>query len=91
MTSGKRSTSYGMFGNLQTERQRNSSLQLLSYKGDGAQLFSAVPGDISRGSDNELQVQEIQVELEGKRNHSRKVVQHRGMAETPLLNVLKIQ
>lgn len=46
---------------------------------------------ISKGSGSELQVQEAQVELEGKRNHSRKVVQHRGMVETPLLNVLKIQ
>lgn len=62
-----------------------------SYKGDGAQLFSAVPDDISRGSGHELQVQEVQVELEGKRNHSRKVAHHRGMVETPLLNILKIQ
>lgn len=61
------------------------------YKDDGAQLFSAVPDDVSRGSGHELQIQEVQVELEGKINHSRKVVQHRGMVETPLLNVLKIQ
>jgi len=53
------------------------------YKDDGAQLLSAVPADISRGSGHELEVQEVPVELERKTNQNRKAVRHKGMVETP--------